>query len=140
MSEWVYASAGGRRYHKDRQCHALSGGQNLNDWDCECWGRCSHRSPRTVVPLLPADAQARGKTPCRACYPSAVDLGPSEGDFGHEPVYVVTNGKFRTIECHRCTTTVTHYDEAYRPSRWTRSVTWPCTTAQILGLAPRSAA
>lgn len=67
-------------------------------------------------------------------------LGPSEDDFGHEPVYVVTNGKLRTVECYRCTTTVTHYDEAYRPSRWVKPVTWPCATAVVLGLATRGTA
>lgn len=140
MTDFVYTSGGGQRYHATKTCPALTGGQNLNDWDCECWGRCSHRSPRAVVPLEPAAAAARGKTPCLACYPGAIDLGPSENDYGHQPVPIVTNGRLRTVECYRCATTVTHYDEAYRPSRWTKPVTWPCTTAVVLGLAPRSAA
>lgn len=130
--DFVYTSGGSQRYHATKACHALRGGQNLNDWDCECWGRCSHRSPWTVVPVTPADAAARGKTPCRACYPDAVDPGPSEDDFGHEPLANEYGGQ----SCRRCTVTVTHYDEAYQPSRWTRPVAWPCGTAVILGLAP----
>lgn len=57
-------------------------------------------------------------------------------DYGHQPV---PNLHFGPV-CTRCYTTVTHYDEAYQPSRWTKPVPWPCTTAVILGLAPRPAA
>jgi hypothetical protein len=53
--------------------------------------------------------------------------------FGHEPTY---SQHFGTV-CRRCTKTVTHYDEAYRPSRWVRPVPWPCTSAVVLGLTPR---
>lgn len=140
MTELVYTSGGGQRYHATKACHALTGGQNLNDWDCECWGRCSHRSPRAVVPLLPADAAARGKSPCLACFPTGamrhLPQSSAGDDFGHEPI---TNG-FGGERCSRCTTTVTHYDETYQPSRWTAFVAWPCATAVVLGLTSRSAA
>jgi hypothetical protein len=53
-------------------------------------------------------------------------------DFGHEPVE--HDG---APICRRCATTVTHYDEAYCPSRWRRPVSWPCTTARVLGLVER---
>jgi hypothetical protein len=57
--------------------------------------------------------------------------------FGHEPVTGITDGRALNRICARCRTTTTHYDEAYQPSHWTRPVRWPCTTAVILGLAPR---
>lgn len=60
--------------------------------------------------------------------------------FGHEPVISLTDGRALNRICRRCHTTTTHYDEAYQPSHWTQPIRWPCTTAQILGLAPRTAA
>jgi hypothetical protein len=137
MTDFVYTSGGGQRYHATKDCNALTGGQNLNDWDCECWGRCSHRSPRAVVPLEPAAAAARGKLPCRVCYPSAVDLGPSQDDFGHQQ----TSWGGRRI-CTRCATgRVPEAPDSPDPlASPDRSVAWPCATAVVLGLAPRSAA
>ncbi|MFB8393699.1 hypothetical protein [Streptomyces yangpuensis] len=139
MTELVYTSGGGLRYHAIKDCHALNGGKNLT-LDCDCRNGCSHRRPRTVVPLEPAEAAARGKAPCLACFPAGAMRylpQPASGDgFGHEPV---TNG-FGGQRCSRCTTTITHYDEAYQPSRWTAFVAWPCATAVVLGLAHRSAA
>ncbi|MER6778431.1 MULTISPECIES: hypothetical protein [unclassified Streptomyces] len=127
MPELVYASGGGLRYHDNPGCHALTGGQNLNDWDCECWGRCPHSSPRAVVPLEPADAAAQGKSPCLSCFPAGAMRylpQPTAGDdFGHEPMDVIWNGKLRAVECYRC-----------------RRIPWPCTTAIILGLEPRTTA
>lgn len=118
----VYASAGGNRYHRSSNCSALEMGQNIHDYDCDCWGRCEHGRAHYVLETTPSEARMDGKTPCRVCL-SGTGVGPSEDDFGHEPVYVVTNGKFRTVECYRCS-----------------PVTWPCTTAVVLGLAPRTAA
>jgi hypothetical protein len=60
--------------------------------------------------------------------------------FGHRPVLGFVDGRALNTVCARCQTTVTHYDEAYRPSRWTRPVRWPCTSALVLGLAPRPTA
>ncbi|MGP3686506.1 hypothetical protein ACTVZO_17670 [Streptomyces sp. IBSNAI002] len=57
--------------------------------------------------------------------------------FGHEPVLGIIGGRALWTDCARCHTTTTHYDEAYRPSRWTRPVPWPCTTAIVLGLVQR---
>jgi len=42
-------------------------------------------------------------------------------DFGHEPMDVYTNGQLRAVECARC------------------PIPWPCTSALVLGLAPRPA-
>ncbi|KOU17049.1 hypothetical protein [Streptomyces sp. WM6349] len=131
----VYASAGGNRYHRGSTCSALEMGQNIHDYDCDCWGYCTHGRGHYVLETTPSQARTNGKSPCRVCLPDAV-LGPSEDDFGHEPV---TNG-FGGHRCSRCTTTITHYDEAYQPSRWTAFVAWPCATAVVLGLAPRAAA
>ncbi|MET9465833.1 hypothetical protein ABZY44_13700 [Streptomyces sp. NPDC006544] len=60
--------------------------------------------------------------------------------FGHEPTLGFTDGRALGNICPRCQTTTTHYDEAYKPTRYTRAVRWPCGTAVVLGLAPRDAA
>ncbi|MFF6940427.1 hypothetical protein [Streptomyces lavendulae] len=56
--------------------------------------------------------------------------------FGHEPRLGFVDGRALGNVCARCSVSVTHYDEAYQPSRWTRPVRWPCTTAIVLGLVP----
>ncbi|MEU4947682.1 hypothetical protein [Streptomyces lavendulae] len=56
--------------------------------------------------------------------------------FGHEPRLGFVDGRALSNVCARCSISVTHYDEAYQPSRWTRPVRWPCTTAIVLGLVP----
>ncbi|MFD9256970.1 hypothetical protein [Streptomyces sp. NPDC059538] len=134
MTTTVYATAGGNRYHRSSSCPALEMGQNLHGYDCDCWGYCTHGRGHYTAETTPSQALADGKTPCRACL-SGADLGPVEDDFGHEPFEY--DGV--TI-CRRCYETATHYDEAYRPRHYIRAVPWPCTTAVILGLAPRAAA
>jgi hypothetical protein len=54
---------------------------------------------------------------------------PSEDDFGHEPMDVITNGELRGTVCVRCA--VWSPDFHY--------VAWPCMSALVLGLAPREA-
>lgn len=62
----------------------------------------------------------------------AAELQPSKDDFGHEPMDVVTNGKLRAVVCARC-----QQWDIYGYSR-EASVRWPCTSAVVLGLAPRT--
>lgn len=127
----VYATEGGRRFHAVTNCRALHSGQDLYGG----WGTLRiHAVRETTI----SDAMGRGKEACTACFPAlraAWYRGDSENDFGHEPVY---NQHFGPV-CRRCERPVTHYDEAYRPSRWLRPVPWPCMSAIVLGLVPRPA-
>lgn len=62
------------------------------------------------------------------------------GTFGHEPMDVITNGKHRAVICARCQTV---RNERSPDGRWrvvnVSEVPWPCTSAIVLGLAPRPA-
>jgi hypothetical protein len=131
----VYTSGGGNRYHDNPNCHALTGGQNLNDWDCDCWGRCPHSSPRAVVSLAPAEAAAQGKSPCLACFPAGAMRylpQPNSGQtFGHKAIEVGGEWPHRRQVCARCT--VTWPD---RNGHHQRYVGWPCASAVVLGLVP----
>lgn len=131
MTTTVYASTGGERYHRSSNCSAFDMGQNIHDYDCDCWGYCTHGRGWRIAETTPSQARADGKTPCRVCLPGATAPAPSEDSFGHEPFEY--DG---TTICRRCYETVTHYDEAYQPSRYTRTVPWPCGTAVLLGIAP----
>ena len=124
----------GRKYHVIPDCPALEMGQNLHDYDCDCWTRCEHAKAWAIQDTTEAFARGAGKTACSRCYPDPVPLAPSVETFGHEPF------EYDGVPiCARCCETVTHYDEAYQASRWTRPVPWPCTSAVVLGLAPRPA-
>ncbi|MFF3620013.1 hypothetical protein [Streptomyces sp. NPDC002467] len=126
----VYASAGGHRYHRTSNCPAFEMGQNIHDYDCDCWGYCTHGRGWQITETTRSEALAAGKRPCRRCLRD--DLGHSEDDFGHQQ----TSWGGRRI-CTRCATgPVPEAPDAPDPlPSPDRSVAWPCTTARILGLA-----
>jgi hypothetical protein len=167
MSAPVYASAGGRRYHNERFCQAAYNARALWKFDPMQWvpgmplvmltdGRDIHET--TVLEALGA-----GKTPCHACIPgsdAALAVSSCEEDFGHQPEWAdvgtcrMPNCQCPSHEdrevCARCIITryksywATCFDEHGNEHRiygsWLTArqpVTWPCTTAVILGLAPR---
>jgi hypothetical protein len=71
----------------------------------------------------------------------AAELQPSEDDFGHEPMNVYTNGKLRVVVCARCRIVRTIWWPGGRCHVADISdVKWPCTSAIILGLVPRTEA
>lgn len=140
----VYTSHRAEKFHKDPTCRARITGQTSNDWDCGCPDPCSHRSPRLwpVRGVELDEAIAARKTPCNACYTTPEDnravLRPATEDFGHRPVdeYADTepsaNGVTHVV-CERCTRWFwVSTAKIYMGSR----VTWPCTSAIVLGLAP----
>lgn len=127
MSAAVYASAGGTRYHATEDCRALRSGQDLSDWDCwDDYCHHDHPQPRATRETTAIEALGAGKMPCRVCLPGQTPAwyrSSSEDDFGHEPF------EYDGVDiCQRC------YTER---SGLRDTVLWPCTTAVILGLAPR---
>jgi hypothetical protein len=147
MGAIVYASASPRAdtYHFDRKCTFLVYGQELNDWDCGCdWG-CGHRGPQIHRIDRLSDNKATIDLrlwPCRYCVPAHLRRFPPSETFGHEP-FTCDDGTGRVL-CARCV-------RKKRPFSWDVDgekitgftflpVRWPCTSAIVLGLAPRPTA
>lgn len=138
MSDIVYTTAGGTRFHSTQECDGLIAGQGAN-------GDGSHYAGTSVVigtypPVATTVIEATwtGKLPCRVCLPdyaSAWFRAPSEYDFGHEPV--TGTGWFGEDEtvCARCTEAGLYWggSDNLRPVH----VIWPCTSAIVLGLVSR---
>jgi hypothetical protein len=160
----VYASAGGTRYHAAEDCRALRSGQDLSDW--ECWDDYCHHDhpqPRAIRETTAVEALGAGKMPCHVCLPGQTPTwyrSSSEDDYGHQPEWADVGtcrmpncqcpGHEDREVCARCIITsyksywATCFDEHGNEHRiygsWLTArqpVTWPCTTAVILGLAPR---
>jgi len=139
MDLTVYATDGARRYHSSPACRALCNAQDLNDW--ECWDDyCRHEHPRPhpVREIDLAGAVAAGKWPCHTCYPAGVQfpiIPPSNDDFGHWPTKGISLFGLSEDVCQRCTERGVWYGDADN----LRDVhtPWPCTSAIVLGLAPR---
>ena len=141
MGAIVFASAGSRKYHFDQSCSAFQSAQLLSDWDCGCDTYCTHRLPRMhgLVRMSATKAAMDGKLPCLACVPAHLREMPDVEDFGHEPF------EYDGVPiCARCYTNVVRisvdaFENAHRHVvRW--PVLWPCTSAIVLGLAPREEA
>lgn len=69
------------------------------------------------------------------CKPRPVEAPPTVEDFGHRPVIGSVDGRSLTQVCARCTTV-----KRGPGIWWLADVRWPCTSAVVLGLAPRSLA
>jgi hypothetical protein len=129
----VYASEGGHRFHKDGNCPRFLAAQELWRFDPMQWVpgmpqimlSNGHRLDEMTI----VTAFGRGKEPCATCYPelrAALYRGNCEDDFGHEPF------EYDGVPiCARC----------YIQHRgWREAIAWPCTSAVVLGLAPRTEA
>ena len=125
----VYATHGGTRYHANDNCRALNSGQVLYGG----WGDLRvHRIQETN----PITALGEGKDPCTVCIPgllTAIYRSNSENDYGHVPVIGFIDGRALTQVCARCAVV-----KRGPGCWWHASVRWPCTSAIVLGLAPRS--
>lgn len=125
----------GRKYHADEACQLMTAGEALWDFDGDDWVWTAGAFRRTVD--SPRYAAACGKLPCLGCVPAdSRAFPPLYGQtFGHEPVEVGGEWPNRATVCARCRT-----DWFGGNGRYKRYVPWPCGSAVILGLAPRSAA
>lgn len=136
----VFATDRATRFHETASCQALVRAQELNDFDCGCDTYCTHILPRLwrIVERPISEAVALGKRPCWACYRGKQILPPSTETFGHVPVdeYAGTPEGARGVSrivCARCTVWTPLVGGLEIGSR----VSWPCTSALILGIAPR---
>lgn len=144
----VYRSAKADRFHEDPECPAMCAGHMIwmclcGDWQCGC----KADPPPVTVKLEIGEAAVRDLLPCAVCYPGFQELAvqlPSDDDFGHRPVdeYGANRANVSRMVCSRCIdwkwvkvrNQDTGSDEMYRMGR---RVSWPCTSAQVLNLAPR---
>lgn len=134
----VYTTAGGVRFHADRWCWALATGREDAAWRAgeESWQDGASRwglYPLRKVSAVAAIAE--GRTACRVCVPPALALPATGHTYGHERMTGIGwFGEPETI-CGRCTERGLYWGDSgnLRPVH----VMWPCTSAVVLGLAPR---
>jgi hypothetical protein len=137
MNAIVFASAGSRKYHFDKDCTAFHSAQNLSDLDCGCDTYCTHRMPRmhSLVRMSATKAATDGKLPCLSCVPQHLRQMPGAEDFGHEPEPLYAPGPLGdgtdVMVCARCRRWDIYGYSHEDP------VPWPCTSAIVLGLVPR---
>jgi hypothetical protein len=132
----VYITDGGRRFHADTRCPALNFGRFTQAvWAGEDWMDGLY----PLVRLSAMAAAVSGYTACRVCVPPHLALPNTLQSFGHEPW-----GPYDGVMiCRRCWTVrrgeylTAHGDSIRVVSR--ELVPWPCTSAVVLGLVPRSA-
>lgn len=150
MGAIVFASAGGRKYHFDKQCKAFESAQMLSDLDCGCDTYCTHQLPRMhgLVRMSVTKAAIDGKLPCLGCVPTHLREMPDAEDFGHEPVAldsVIHENWTKFSACSGCKARTTplvcvRCMEFDANGMWripAHPVHWPCTSALVLGIAPR---
>ena len=128
----------GRKYHADPACPRMIYGEYLHDWEGDDysggWSAGSYRREERSAQY----AAMCGKLPCLGCVPAALCVFPPlyGQTFGHEPTRGISLfGQAETV-CQRCT----------ERGVWWGNVTelravhilWPCTSAVVLGLVPRS--
>ncbi|MFD4968905.1 hypothetical protein [Streptomyces sp. NPDC058424] len=137
----VYATRG-RKYHTDPKCPLMINGEYLWDGDGEDWLHIAG-SYRREDPT-PQYAAMRGKLPCLHCVPESLRVFPPlyGQDFGHKPTdeYAGTPEGYRGathIVCARCMTWTRWPDVGLSVGA---RVSWPCTSALVLGLVPREEA
>jgi hypothetical protein len=151
MSATVYTTAGGRRFHADDSCRALWSAQALSDWDYdyEFPPPAGARLPQqhAIEAQQPLDAARAGYTGCRVCVPPALALPATGETYGHQPCFVCLPDFTKGYGCARCRVRVrvpnwprSGEDVATGWHHETHAVLWPCTSAVVLGLAPRGGA
>lgn len=132
----VIHSTGGRAFHDSVDCPAFQAGQNL--WDLDPWD--DYAPTRWTKPIREEsrhDSICRGLNPCRVCLPDDPRPFRTSFTFGHEPVTSLLDDSGR-LYCARCV--LVRRGRGLRSRRGWRSyhsVLWPCTSAIVLGLAPR---
>ena len=139
MGAIVFASAGGRKYHFDKGCKAFEFGQQLNDWDTpDDAYLASWNYPRLhgLRRMSATKAAMDGKLPCLACVPRHLREMPEADDFGHWPTRGISLNSLADDVCQRCTEPGVFYERGVDELTPVHII-WPCTSAVVLGLAPR---
>lgn len=129
----------GRKYHTDANCPLMVNGEYLHDWDgdIDYGGGFTAGSYRRENPS-PQFAAMRGKLPCLRCVPADHRVFPPlyGQTFGHKPVIGFTDGRGLGQVCARCFT-INPLGPRHFGTR-KECVRWPCTSAIVLGLTPRT--
>lgn len=132
----------GTKYHLDSACPRMTAGEDLWDGDSEDWWHNSGSFRREVDTVR--TAAYLGKLPCLFCTDKATRVFPPlyGQTFGHEPIdeYQGTpEGDLGVthMACKRCKVW-THWKSV---GFWIGTrVSWPCTSAVVLGLAEHPSA
>lgn len=151
----VFATKGGRRYHKTRACFAFNDGQYLWRFDPREWvpgmPQIMLSSGHAWQEMTVTDAFGQGKEPCAECFPgqrAALYRSSSEDDFGRQPAAlrdVIHPNWTRHSACQGCRSGSTDLVcarcmEFDANGMWripAHPVHWPCTSAVVLGLTDR---
>lgn len=139
MSQTFFTEAG-TRYHQGESCRAFEHGRDR--WDYEPVDEYEPvHWPHPILTGTEQDALTRGKKPCAVCM-GEQPMPPSADDFGHQPSTGFIDGRAIGTVCKRCK--ITHRSSTFQIEGDTykmtgfSSVRWPCTSAIVLGLAPRA--
>lgn len=133
MDTIVYTTDGGRRFHTDAACRVFTNGRDLFGWLCSGDGPVYQVDSRS-----PLHAALLDYTACRVCVPTALALPTAGETYGHEPVTETDVWGTPVPVCARCAWLTPRW--LPRSRRHTVPVPWPCTSALVLGLAPRGGA
>lgn len=144
----VYVSRKASRFHEDPDCRAREAGHMI--FACRCgdpYCGCAGDKPPAAEGISISSASVLGLIPCALCYPGFQELAvqlAADDDFGHRPVneYGPNRANVSRMVCARCMdwkrVKVENRDtgrgEIYLMGR---RVSWPCTSAQVLGITPR---
>ena len=148
-SDPVYATGGGRHFHEFPDCQALESGRMVHVCRCgDLLCGCATGQPVKPCAMSLSDASMKRLIPCETCYPGfqgiAVQL-PADEDFGHRPIDEYANGPegVSRMACDRCV--IWSPVKVEIPKTGTEEiwligsrVLWPCMSATILGLVPRT--
>ncbi|MFM9616800.1 hypothetical protein ACKI14_02420 [Streptomyces turgidiscabies] len=137
----------GRKYHLDPACPRMLNGEGLHDWEGDDYGGGFFAGSYRREDPDPQYAAARGKLPCLGCVPTSERVYPPlyGQTFGHEPWFTCLPDFTKGYACARCRVrarcvTVGSPEDDPHFHMETHAIPWPCTSAVVLGLAPREAA
>jgi hypothetical protein len=149
----VYTTQGGTRYHADRACYALANGRSTQAYRAGeglygegLYGAQCLDGLYPLVRRSTISAQQFSYTACLVCVPPAEANRPLPFvtfTYGHEPVAGYLPdwlGEFTVCarcEARRSQTWLDPETDDVHVWRFESPVPWPCTSALVLGLAPR---
>jgi hypothetical protein len=122
----------GTKYHTDTTCPRMIHGEELHDCEGDDYGGWFSAGSYRIASNI-HDAIMRGKLPCLGCVPANLRAFPPlyGQTFGHQPVEVWGE---------QCCATCRDRGVDEHGDPWVHPTIWPCTSAVVLGLAPRAEA
>lgn len=143
-SNTVYVSRRARRFHEDPDCPARGAGHMI--FACRCgdpYCGCAGEKPPAAQAVSIDQAAVRDLDPCAVCYPRFQEIAVqliADDHFGHRVMLESDTDRKVCVRCIdwkwvKVLNEDTGSNEFYRMGR---RVSWPCMSAQILNIAPRT--